>query len=328
MNKLILITGGAGFIGSHINRQLHELGYQTIIIDDLSRSNSNTVKDGIFINADFADETLLSNIFSNYSVDAVMHFAALIDVGESVLQPAKYYSINVLKTLSLLNCMKKFHVNHFIFSSSAAVYGLSTENRGLLETDLCSPYSPYGHTKYVVENVLKDYHRSYGMKSCSLRYFNAAGGDPQGKIKYYKKKESNLIPLILNSLIEKEEGQATIYGADYPTPDGTCIRDYVHVHDLGQAHILAMERLFLKGGAECYNLGNDRGFSVKEVISAIQKVTKRKINVVNGPRRPGDPPILLSNSTKARNELGWKPNFSEIETMIEHAWNGYKHPFS
>jgi UDP-glucose 4-epimerase len=317
-NKLILITGGAGYIGSHVNKQLKEAGYKTLVIDDLSRTS---MPQEDIIKADFADETVLTTIFSSHEVDAVMHFAAVIDVGESVADPAKYYNINLVKTLTLLNCMRQFKVNHFVFSSSAAVYGLGADLQGVVETDPCLPYSPYGHTKYFVEMVLKEYRRTYGLKSCSLRYFNAAGGDPSGKVKVLRKKESNLIPLILNSLLDEETGLATIYGTDYPTPDGTCIRDYIHVCDLAQAHILALEKLFLGEASECYNLGNDQGFSVREVIHSIQRVTKRELKIISGDRRPGDPPILLSNSAKARKELGWKQKFPGIDLMIEHAWN-------
>ncbi len=318
MSKKILVTGGAGFIGSNVNKQLIDAGYQTIIIDNLSKGSSQGIIDGVFYQGDVGDEEILAHIFSTHKIEAVMHFAAEIDVGESVLMPVKYYTNNFAKTLVLLNSMLKFGVKYFVFSSSAAVYGLMQNQKGMRETDPCQPKSPYGQSKLMVENVLMDYERAYGLKSCSLRYFNAAGGDPDGIVKNHKFKEVNLIPRLLKSL--QGEHSVTVYGTDYPTIDGTCVRDYVHVHDLGRAHISAMLKLFEGSASSCFNLGNGQGFTILQVIQALERVTGRQVKILYGGRREGDPPILLSDSAKAQAELGWKPRFPRIETMIEHAW--------
>lgn len=323
MCKTILITGGAGFIGSNVNKQLIDAGYQTLIIDNLSKGGAEGVIGGIFYHGDIGDDEMLERLFSSHPVDAVMHFAAEIDVGESVLLPEKYYINNFAKTLTLLNAMLKFGVNYFVFSSSASVYGFRQNRHGLCETDPCQPVSPYGQAKLMVENVLHDYERAYGLKSCSLRYFNAAGGDPEGVVKNHKVKEINLIPRLLKGQMAVRP--ITIYGNDYPTIDGTCVRDYVHVHDLGRAHIAAMEKLFEGSASHCYNLGNGRGFTVLQVIRALEEVTAKKVEVIYGGRRQGDPPVLLSNSRKAQMELGWIPRYPKIETMIEHALLALSH---
>lgn len=316
--KKILVTGGAGFIGSNINKQLIDAGYQTFLIDNLSQGSAQAIVGGTFLQADFGDEEVLSRLFTNHKIDAVMHFAADTDVGESVIYPEKYYRNNLLKTLTLLNAMLKYEVNHFIFSSSASVYGILPTCHNLKETDHCLPECPYGQTKFMIENILSDYSRAYGLKSCSLRYFNAAGADPSGAVKNYKLKEKNIIPRLFNCLQENQP--FTVYGTDYPTIDGTCVRDYVHVNDLGAAHILAMEKLFNGGASACYNLGNGKGHTVLQVIKALQKVVGGEIKVICGPRRAGDPPVLQSDPSKAKRELGWRPQYSQIEEMILHAW--------
>ena len=318
MKKTVLVAGGAGYIGSHVTKMMNEAGYQTVVFDNLSKGDRRAVTRGTFIEGDLSDKSKLDQIFKEYHFDAVMHYAAFIDVGESLLEPLKYYQNNVANTLNLLQTMLSHRVNTFIFSSSAAVYGLP-QNKQLDENHPCLPINPYGESKLMVEKILKDCHQAYGLKYVSLRYFNAAGGDPSGEVKNYKTKESNLIPIALRSLLTGDT--LTIFGTDYPTPDGTCIRDYIHICDLGTAHILAMEHLFSGGSSSIYNLGNGHGFSVKEVLRAIEKVTAKKINKIEGPRRPGDPPWLVANSKKAENELGWKPQYPALETMVQHAWN-------
>lgn len=320
MLKKILVVGGAGFIGSHVNKLLNLKGFDTVVLDNLSTGSREAVVAGTFVQGDFGDKSLLKKLFQQHNFDAAIHFAALTDVGESIRHPNIYYSNNVVKTLALLDSMIKREVKALIFSSSAAVYGIP--QHGLVkETDPLNPINPYGQTKAVVENILKDYDRAFSFKSCSLRYFNAAGGDPQGEIKNRKKKENNLIPIVLRSL--REEKEVTIFGTDYPTPDGTCIRDYVHVMDLAEAHILALEKLLQGGSSSCYNLGNGRGYSVKEVIQAAQNTAGQKVIVNEGPRRPGDPPILMADSEKAKEELGWRQKFPDLKDMIRHAWLSY-----
>lgn len=322
VKKTVLIVGGAGFIGSHVNKMLQQAGYETIVLDNLSKGHRNAVSKGIFIQGDMADSACLDHIFSTYSIDAVMHFAAFIDVGESIFNPSSYYNNNVTHTLNLLNAMRRHSVRTFIFSSSAAIFGYPQEIP-IPENHPCQPISPYGHTKLMVEQILKDYDKAYSIKYCCLRYFNAAGGDPDGELKNFKSKESNLIPVALRSL-KQPDGKITIFGNDYPTPDGTCIRDYVHVYDLGTAHILAMERLFAGHESASYNLGNGKGFSVLEVLQAVEKVTGLRLNIIQGSRREGDPPRLVADSSKAELELGWKPQYSSLEVMIEHAWRAFQ----
>lgn len=316
--KKILVTGGAGFIGSNVNKQLLEAGYQTLIIDNLSQGDARSIVGGTLIQADFGDEEMLESLFTNHEIAAVMHFAADTDVGESVINPKKYYQNNLLKTFALVDSMIKYKVDNFIFSSSAAVYGVLPTCHNLKESDHCIPECPYGQTKFMIENILTDYGRAYGLKSCSLRYFNAAGGDPAGMVKNYKINEKNIIPRLFHCLLE--DVPFTIYGTDYPTIDGTCLRDYVHVCDLGSAHILAMERLLNGGASACYNLGNGKGHTVSQVIHAFHSVTGSEVRLIHGPRRPGDPPVLQSDPSKALLELGWRPQYLEIEEMILHAW--------
>lgn len=321
MNKTVLVVGGAGYIGSHVNKMLHQAGYHTVVLDNLSKGDRRAVTTGTFIEGDIADEKCLDQLFQTYPIDAVLHFAALIDVGESITQPANYYQNNVAATLTLLKALVRHKVNTFIFSSTAAVYGVPQQNL-ISEQHPCAPINPYGESKLMVEKILRDFDRAYGLKSSCLRYFNAAGGDPEGEIKNYKKKESNLIPLALQSL--KSNGQLTIFGTDYPTPDGTCIRDYIHIWDLGTAHFRAMEQLMAGGNSSTYNLGNGSGYSVHEVITAIEKVTGKKLNVKVGERRPGDPPILVADARKAKRELGWQPAYPSLEMMIKHAWESHR----
>lgn len=317
-SAIILITGGAGFIGSHVNKMLHQRGFQTIVFDNLSQGNREAACYGTFIKGDLANEDDIESVFNHFSIDAVMHFAALIDVGESVEDPAKYYINNVINTIHLLEAMRRHAVGKLVFSSSAAVYGIP-HRKQLSEDHPCRPINPYGRTKLMIEDILRDYDNAYGLKAICLRYFNAAGGDPEGVIKNYKSKESNLIPLILRSLLQPK-GALAIYGTDYPTPDGTCIRDYIHIEDLGSAHILAFQKLMEGGDSTAYNLGNGNGFSVREIIRAAETVTDLEVNTIDSARRPGDIPVLVANSQKAQQELGWRTQYSAIETIIAHAW--------
>jgi UDP-glucose 4-epimerase len=316
--KKVLVVGGAGFIGSHVNKMLQKRGYETIILDNLSSGDPKTVLAGQFIEGDMANRSLLEKIFTKQRIEAVMHFGALTDVGESVLNPSIYYMNNVVNTLLLLEMMRKHNIKYFIFSSSAAIFG-NPQEKYINETHPKVPINPYGQSKLMIETILQDFEKAYGLKFACLRYFNAAGGDPEGEIKNYKKKETNLIPIILKSL-KNGTGKITIFGTDYNTPDGTCIRDYIHIDDLGSAHLKAMEKLFEGSSSLRYNLGNGKGFSVKEVIAAVEKTTGKKIIISEGRRRLGDPAFLLANSEKAFKEIGWKPQYPDLETMIEHAW--------
>lgn len=314
---IVLVTGGAGFIGSVVNQMLLEKGYETVIYDNLSTGNAHAVTGGVLIQGDLSDKEKLEDIFSHYPIQAVMHFAASTDVGESVENPINYYQNNFVCSLNLFDTMVKYKVKHLIFSSSAAVYGMPDLPK-ITEETACLPINPYGETKWMSEKVLRDYRIAYGLISTSLRYFNAAGADPTGKIRSFKKKENNLIPLVLNAILKNKP--LTIYGTDYQTPDGTCIRDYIHVADLSSAHLLALEKQLTGKASDCYNLGNGKGYSVKEVIAAAERVTGHPVPTIKGPRRPGDPPILLADASKAIRELGWIPKYPEIDKMIHDAW--------
>lgn len=314
---LVLVLGGAGFIGSHVNKLLNQSGYETLILDNLSSGSKETVLYGKFIEGDLSNTDLLEQVFSEYPIRAVMHFAAFIDVGESVIDPLKYYTNNVVNTLEVLRMMIRHNVLHFIFSSSAAIFGLPETER-IAEDHPQLPINPYGRTKSMVEALLKDFDAAYGLKSSCLRYFNAAGGDPEREIKNFKKRESNLIPVVLRSLTRGDR-RVSIFGTDYPTADGTCIRDYIHVWDLARAHLLAMEQLFSSGYSSYYNLGNGSGYSVKQVIEAAEKVSGIHPSLVFAPRRSGDPHILLADSRKAERELGWRPAYPDLETIVADA---------
>lgn len=318
IGKNILIAGGAGYIGSHVNKMVDQAGYRTIVYDNLSTGNRKAVTRGRFIQGDLADTEELDQVFLEFSIDVVMHFAAHIDVGESVTHPAKYYRNNVINTINLLDVMARHSVGTFIFSSSAAIFG-NPQEIPITESHPTHPINPYGETKLIVEHILRDYANAYGLKYTSLRYFNAAGGDPDGEVRNYKVKESNLIPVVLRSL-KRPNGSVTIFGTDYPTPDGTCIRDYIHICDLGQAHVNAMTKLLDGADSACYNLGNGQGFSVREVIDSAEKTTGLPVNVVEGSRRLGDPPILVADSKKAKQALNWFPKFPSLDEMIDHAW--------
>jgi UDP-glucose 4-epimerase len=316
----ILIAGGAGYIGSHVNKELNKKGFKTIVYDNLSTGNKNSVIAGEFLEGDIADKEKLNLLFKREKIDAVMHFAAFIDVAESVKDPAKYYYNNVVNTLALLDAMRKNGVNNFIFSSSAAIYGMPQADL-IDENHPCAPINPYGQTKLIIEKVLEDYDSAYGLKYCSLRYFNAAGGDHEGKLKNLKLKETNLIPVLLRNL-KNNNSPSMIFGTDYPTRDGTCVRDYIHIIDLAAAHIEGLKQLLEGKNSNAYNLGCGSGFTVQEVIDSTSKVTGIKLNIVQGPRREGDPHALIADSTKAYKNLHWKPQFTLTE-MVDHAWRAY-----
>jgi UDP-glucose 4-epimerase len=317
-NSSILVVGGAGYIGSHMVKALLDHGAGVLTLDNLSRGNRDLLPGGRLINGDLGDAVLLDEIFSNNNVDAVMHFGAHSIVPESVRYPLEYYENNVAKTIRLLHAMVDHGVKHFIFSSSAAVYGEPVKVP-IEEEHLCQPTNPYGATKWMVEQVLKDCDSAYGLKYVSLRYFNAAGADKSGSIGERHYPETHLIPLVLKTALG-EIDQIEIYGTDYPTTDGTCIRDYIHVSDLIQAHFLALEMLLDGSESAVYNMGNCRGYSVRDVINTAQSVTGSHIPVVEKGRRPGDPAVLIANSDRIRRELGWKPMYEDLEDIIRTAW--------
>ena len=321
----ILVTGGAGYIGSHMCKHLHKNGFRPVVLDNLVHGHREAVKWGPLIEGSFGDAELLGQVFSRYRIAAVMHFAAFCYVGESVQQPLKYYENNVANVIKLLEAMGRADVSKFIFSSSCATYGEPVEIP-ITESHPQNPINPYGNTKLIIEKILHDFQNAYGLKSASLRYFNAAGADPDGELGEDHRPETHLIPLVLQTALGQRE-QVQIFGNDYPTKDGTCVRDYIHINDLAQAHLLALKRLIdgERGGA--YNLGNGTGHSIDEVIGAARRVTGREIPARPAARRPGDPAVLIASSEKAAKDLGWLPQFGDIDSIIETAWNWHRtHP--
>lgn len=313
----MLVVGGAGYIGSHMVKRLAQRGCRVTTLDDLSSGHNDAVLSGDFVQGSIADEGLLNRLLGR-GFDAVMHFASFIQVGESVRQPAKYYINNVVNTLTLLEAMRSHGVLNFIFSSTAATFG-EPKYSPIDERHPQRPINPYGRTKLIVEQVLADYDAAYGLKSVCLRYFNAAGADPEGALGERHEPETHLIPLVLQAA-SRRQPHISVFGRDYDTPDGTCIRDYVHVADLCDAHWLALQSLMTGKPSQRFNLGNGNGFSVKEVIDTAEQVTGRRIPVVDAPRREGDPARLVADSTLARTQLGWTPQYAELATIIEHAW--------
>ncbi len=317
----ILVTGGAGYIGSHVALALKERGHKPIILDNLSRGHRDIVERTIgepVIVADTRDAQALEQLFAKQPIDAVMHFAAFIEVGESVKDPLSFYDNNVHGSVTLLRAMQNAGINHFVFSSTCATYGTPIAVP-IAEDHPQHPLSPYGQTKLVVEGILADCERAFGLQSVKFRYFNAAGARPEGGLGEDHTPETHLIPLVLDAAIGKRPS-ISIFGDDYDTPDGTCVRDYIHVSDLADAHVLGVEYLLAGGASTAVNLGNGRGFSVKEVIAAVERVTGTTIRVEMAARREGDPPKLVGSSEKARNLFGWKPRFADLETIISHAW--------
>ena len=314
----ILVVGGAGYIGSHMVKMLVAQGYSVTTLDNLSTGYRDAVSAGEFIQVDLADREVLATLFSRQPFDAVMHFASYIQVGESVKEPAKYYANNVTNTLNLLDAMVVNGIKRFIFSSSAAVYG-DPHTVPIPEDHSKDPINPYGRSKLIVEQILADYDHAYGLKSVCLRYFNAAGADPGGELGERHEPETHLIPLVLRAASGRAP-DIKVFGRDYDTPDGTCIRDYVHVEDLCSAHRLAIDGLMQGKASNAYNLGNGSGFSVAEVIAAAERVTGRTIPVIDEPRRAGDPPRLVADARRARDELAWRPQYDSLDTIIAHAW--------
>ena len=322
----VLVCGGAGYIGSHTVRQLMAAGEEVIIADNLSTGHRAAISPDIkFYECDIRDKDALKKIFAENKIEAVFHFAAFIAAGESVQLPLKYFSNNVYGMQILLEAMTECGVDKIIFSSSAAVYG-EPEKIPIGENDKTFPVNPYGDTKFIMEIMMRRVSAAHGVKFVSLRYFNASGASEDGTIGEDHHPESHLIPLILQVPLGKRD-HITVFGTDYPTPDGTCIRDYIHVVDLADAHVCALN--YLRGGGESdfFNLGSGKGFSVKEIIDAAEKVTGQKIKKVFGARRPGDPARLIASSDKARKILNWTPRFDDVEKIIATAWNWHKtHP--
>lgn len=319
--QTILVTGGAGYIGSHAVLALKNAGYNIIVLDNLVYGHRELVEQVLGIElivGDTTDRTLLDELFRTRSIDAVMHFSAYAYVGESVTNPAKYYQNNVVGTLTLLEAMLAANVKKFVFSSTCATYGVPQEIP-ISEEHPQNPINPYGTTKLMVEKILADFDAAYDFRSVRFRYFNAAGADPSGLLGEDHNPETHLIPLVLMTALGKQES-ISIFGTDYPTPDGTCIRDYIHVTDLATAHILGLNYLLDGGKTAIFNLGNGNGFSVKEVIDMARKVTGKEIKAVELDRRPGDPPTLVGSSKKAQEILGWSPEYANLETIISHAW--------
>ena len=321
----ILVTGGAGYIGSHAVKALIGAGYEVIVLDNLVYGHRELVEEVLkveLIVGDISDRPLLDKLFASRNIAAVMHFSAYAYVGESVTDPAKYYRNNVIGTITLLEAMIAFSIKQFVFSSTCATYGVP-HTVPITEDHPQNPINPYGATKLMVERILQDFDIAYGLKSVYFRYFNAAGADPAGLLGEDHNPETHLLPLVLMAALGKRDS-VSIFGRDYPTPDGTCIRDYIHVTDLAEAHILGLEYLLKGGNTSVFNLGNGQGFSVKEAIDTARSVTGREIKVVMSDRRPGDPPILVGSSDKARDILGWEPKYPALKEILIHAWNWHQ----
>jgi len=315
----ILVVGGAGYIGSHMCKYLYHQGLTPIVLDNLSLGHQESVKWGPFYEGELDDLELLSEIFTKHNIQAVMHFAAFCYVGESVVEPLKYYRNNVAATLNLLGSLLDHGVDKIIFSSSCATYG-EPEKIPISEDELQHPINPYGRSKLMVENILDDLDRSHALRSVCLRYFNAAGADPDGELGEDHSPETHLIPLVLNTALGCQS-ELTVFGQDYPTEDGTCVRDYIHVNDLAQAHYLALRYLFDGGESEKYNLGNGSGYSILDVINVASQVSGRDIAYKFAEQRAGDPAVLVGAADKAIRELCWKPEYKSLESIIQTAWD-------
>ena len=318
MSESILVVGGAGYIGSHMVKRLRQAGYAVTVADDLSSGRREAVRDVELHVGDIGDAGFVDALLRQVKPAAVMHFASFIQVGESVADPAKYYRNNIAATLVLLEAMRAHGVTRFIFSSTAAIFG-DPQYTPIDEAHPKAPINPYGRSKWFVEQMLEDFDRAYGLKSVCLRYFNAAGADPDDELGECHEPETHLIPLILQ-VASGRRPHITVYGEDYPTADGTCIRDYIHVEDLCQAHLLALRQLLAGGESARYNLGNGNGYSVREVIEAARRVTGHPIPVQVGARRAGDPPVLVADASAARRVLGWQPRHADLERILADAW--------
>ncbi len=325
IKQSILVTGGAGYIGSHAVQALQNAGYEAIVLDNLVYGHREFVEQALgakLIVGDISDRALLDEVFATHEIAAVMHFAAYAYVGESVSDPAKYYRNNVVGTLTLLEAMLAASVKTIVFSSTCATYGVP-QSVPVTEDQPQNPINPYGRTKLMVEKILADFDKAYGLKSICFRYFNAAGADPAGLLGEDHSPETHILPLVLLTALGKRES-FSILGTDYPTPDGTCIRDFIHVADLAQAHVLGLEQLLKFGESDVFNLGNGNGFSVREVIETAKLVTGQPIKVTEGDRRPGDPPILVGSGEKARRILGWQPQYADLKEILLHSWNWHQ----
>ena len=322
----VLVTGGAGYIGSHAVRGLLAAGHRPVVYDSLVKGHRAAVPPGVpFVKGDIRDAALLAETFAVFPVDAVMHFAAVSEVGESMADPAKYYRDNVAATLSLLESLRQADIRKVVFSSTAAVYG-EPESCPIREDAALRPTNVYGRTKLIIEGMLADFAMAYGFSHVALRYFNAAGALPEGGVGEDHSPESHLIPLILKTALG-QRAAVSIFGTDYPTPDGTCIRDYIHVTDLADAHVLAVEHLMAGGGPRTYNLGSQSGFSVREVIDQARRVTGVDFPVVEAIRRAGDPAVLVASSAQFQRDFPWQPRYSDIHTILRTAWNWHhNHP--
>jgi UDP-glucose 4-epimerase len=319
MNKVVLVIGGAGYIGSHTSWLLAQQGYRVVILDLLVHEQPVNLPWATFVQGDFGDAQLLKKIFSQHAIDTVMHFAAFIEVGESVKDPAKYYNNNVIKTIQLLDVMREHAVNKLIFSSSCAVYG-NPVRLPLDEEHQTNPVSPYGRTKLMIEYALQDYAAAYGLRYVALRYFNAAGGLTEQGLGEFHKSESHIIPILLAAA--RNNKPFNIFGTDYNTLDGTCVRDYIHVLDIARAHVQASEYLISGGQSQVLNLGTGIGYSVKELVACAQEVSEAQIQINYGPRRPGDAETLVADATKVARVLGWRPQYSDMREIMRsaHAW--------
>ena len=317
----VLVVGGAGYIGSHMVRQLDAVGHNVIVLDNLSTGFRQAVTAGELVVGDMSDQSLVKSVLSDHSIDAVMHFAAYALVGESVGQPAKYYRNNVLATIELLEAMRATNVKRMVFSSTCATYGVP-DVVPISEKTPQNPVNPYGFTKLVIERALEDYAHAYGFGFAALRYFNAAGASPLGGIGEDHDPESHLIPNVLRVALGQRK-QISIFGNDWPTPDGSCVRDYIHVDDLSSAHLAAVERIELGKGLKV-NLGTGNGFSVKQIIETCREITGHEIPAVDGDRRPGDPPALVADASLASEVLGWEPEYHTPHSIIETAWKWHR----
>ncbi len=315
----ILLTGGAGYIGSHTAKRLSQAGFEPVTLDDLSSGHKWAVKWGPFVEGDMADQKLIREVVTRYKIKAVLHFAAYTDVAESMVNPRKYFRNNVTGALNMLDSLMDCSVGHVIFSSSCATYGIP-ERVPIPESHPQKPVNPYGESKLTIERILRWYNQAHGFKSACLRYFNAAGADPDGEIGEVHTPETHLIPLVVLAAMGTNDC-VSVYGTDYPTPDGTASRDYTHVCDLADAHVLALKYLLEGGGPVELNLGTGRGHSVLEVIHAVERVSGCRVPVRHSERRPGDPPELVADPAKAREVLNWRPRFDDLEEIVRTAWS-------
>jgi UDP-arabinose 4-epimerase len=326
MNNAIMVTGGAGYIGSHACKALAKSGYTPVVVDNLVYGHREAVRWGPFVEGDVADRSLLTETMRRFEIAAVMHFAAFAYVGESMTKPEIYFRNNVVNSLTLLEAMRETGVRHIVFSSTCATYGIP-ETVPIHEGSPQRPVNPYGESKLMVERLLHWYGVAHGFGHAALRYFNAAGADPEGEIGEDHEPETHLIPLVLDTALGRR-AQIDIYGNDYPTPDGTAIRDYIHVSDLATAHVLALASLLQGGASTAFNLATGRGHSVREVIAAAERITGRRIVLRETARRSGDPPALIADATRAREKLQWIPRFSDLDTIISTAWNWHNRHFA